>query len=78
LWVADVTQQRWWDGWFYLAVVIDVYTRAMVGWAMADHLRAELVVDALDMALRRRRPAPGTVHHSAHGAQYRRFGSDGG
>jgi transposase InsO family protein len=70
LWVADVTQQRCWDGWFYLAVVIDVYTRMVVGWSMADHLRAELVVDALDMAVWRRRPAPGGIHHSDHGAQY--------
>lgn len=64
------TQHRCWDGWFYLAVVIDVYTRMVVGWAMADHLRAELVVDALDMAIWRRRPAPGAIHHSDHGAQY--------
>ena len=53
-----------------LAVVLDVFSRRVVGWAMADHLRSELVVDALQMALWQRRPAPGAIHHSDHGAQY--------
>ena len=70
LWVADVTYVPTWEGWLYLAVVIDAWSRRVVGWAMADHLRTELVLAALDMALRRRRPAPGLVHHSDRGAQY--------
>ena len=70
LWVADVTQQMTWQGWVYLAVVIDVYSRRVIGWAIADHLRAELVCDALDMAVWTRRPQPGVIHHSDHGAQY--------
>lgn len=60
-------------GWLYLAVVLDVFSRRVVGWAMADHLRAELVVDALQMALGQRRPAPGAVHHSDPGSQYSRW-----
>lgn len=70
LWVADVTQQMTGQGWLYLAVVIDVYSRRVIGWAIADHLRAELVCDALDMAVWTRRPQPGVIHHSDHGAQY--------
>jgi putative transposase len=64
LWVADITSLPTWAGFLYLAVVLDACTRRVVGWAMADHLRAELVVDALDMALWHRRPASGPVHHS--------------
>ena len=70
LWVADITYLPTWAGFLYLAVVLDACTRRVVGWAMADHLRAELVVDALDMALWNRRPAEGLVHHSDHGSQY--------
>ncbi|GAA4738248.1 transposase [Phytohabitans rumicis] len=71
LWVADITQQMTWQGWLYLAVVLDVYSRRVVGWAIGDHMRAELVCDALDMATWTRRPTDGTViHHSDHGAQY--------
>ena len=70
LWVADITQQRCWDGWLYVAVVIDAYSRRVVGWSMADHLRTELVLDALNMAVAHRRPGPGVVHHSDHGCQY--------
>jgi putative transposase len=70
LWVADITYLPTWSGFLYLAVVLDAFSRRVVGWAMADHLRAELVVDALEMALWRRRPAPGLVHHSDHGGQY--------
>jgi len=57
-------------GFLYLAVVLDVFSRRVVGWAMADHLRAALVVDALDMAIARRRPEAGVIHHSDHGSQY--------
>jgi putative transposase len=70
LWVADITYLPTWQGFLYLAVVLDVFSRRVVGWAMAEHLRAELVLDALEMALWNRRPAPGLVHHSDHGCQY--------
>jgi len=70
LWVADITYLRTWEGWVYLAAVQDAYSRRIVGWSMADHMRAELVVDALQMALHRRRPAPGLVHHSDQGSQF--------
>jgi putative transposase len=70
LWVAVVTYLRTWQGWLYLAAVQDAYSRAIVGWSMADHMRAELVVDALQMAVARRRPDPGLIHHSDQGSQY--------
>lgn len=70
LWVADITYIRTWEGWLYLASVMDCYSRRIVGWAMADHMRAELVVDALEMAVARRRPAGRPVHHSDQGSQY--------
>jgi putative transposase len=57
LWVVDITQQRTGDGWLYLAVVLDAFSRQIVGWSMADHLRTELVLDALDMAIAQRQPA---------------------
>ena len=70
LWVADITYLRTWQGWLYLAVVVDCFSRRVVGWALEDHLRAELVVDALEQALQRRRPERGLVHHSDQGSQY--------
>jgi putative transposase len=70
LWVADITQQRTDEGWLYLAVVLDAFSRQIVGWSMAEHLRTELVLDALDMAITQRNPAPGLVHHTDHGCQY--------
>lgn len=70
LWVADITYVRTWEGWLYLAAVIDCYSRRCVGWAMGARMRAELVVDALQMAVARRRPEPGLVHHSDQGSQY--------
>jgi len=70
LWVADITYLRTWEGWVYLAAVQDAYSRRIVGWSMADHMRAELVVDALQMGLHRRRPAPGLIHHSDQGSQF--------
>jgi putative transposase len=70
LWVADITYLRTWEGWLYLAAVVDCYSRRVVGWSIADHMRAELVVDALEMAVTRRRPEPGLVHHSDQGSQY--------
>ena len=69
-WTADITYVPTWAGFLYLAVVLDVFSRRIVGWAMADHLRTELVLSALDMALWTRRPAPGVIHHSDHGCQY--------
>ena len=70
LYVADITYVRTWEGWLYLAVVLDAFSRRVVGWAMADHLRTELVLEALGMAVWQRRPAPGVVFHSDHGCQY--------
>jgi len=70
LWCADITYIRTWEGWLYLASVMDCYSRRIVGWAMADHLRSELVVDALAMAVARRRPDAGLIHHSDQGSQY--------
>jgi putative transposase len=69
LWVADLTYLRTWEGWLYLAAVQDAYSRMIVGWSMAEHMRSELVADALQMGLHRRRPAPGLVHHSDQGSQ---------
>ena len=69
-WVADITYLRTWEGWLYLVAVQDLYSRRIVGWAMADHLRAELVTDALQMALAHRRPAPGLIWHSDQGGQF--------
>src|SRR5829696_3312859 len=73
LWVADITQQRTDQGWLYLAVVLDAFSRRVVGWSMADHLRTELVLDALEMAISQRQPPPGLVCHSDHGCQYTSF-----
>jgi putative transposase len=70
LWVADITYLRTWEGWLYLAAIQDAYSRAIVGWSMADHMRQELVIDALQMAVHRRRPTPGLIHHSDQGSQY--------
>lgn len=70
LWVADVTYLRSWEGWVYLAAVQDTYSRRIVGWSMADHMRTELVVDALQMALTQRRPQPGLTFHSDQGSQF--------
>jgi putative transposase len=69
LWVADITQIWTDEGWLYLATMLDCCSRRIVGWSMADHLRAELVVDALAMATRGR-GGPGTIHHSDQGSQY--------
>jgi len=70
LWVADTTYLRTWEGWLYLAAVQDAYSRRIVGWAMTEHMRTELVADALQMAVQRRRPEPGLIHHSDQGSQY--------
>ena len=69
LWVADITYLPTWSGFLYLAVVLDAYSRRIVGWAMATHLRTELVLEALDLALWQRRPYA-VIHHSDQGSQY--------
>ena len=69
LWVADITFVPTASGFLYLAVVLDAWSRKIVGWAMANHLRAELVVDALEMAVGQRRPKD-VIHHSDQGSQY--------
>lgn len=70
LWTADITYLRTDEGFLHLAFVLDVYSRRIVGWSMASHLGTELVVDALEMAAWRRKPAAGLVHHSDRGARY--------
>ena len=69
LWVADITYVPTWAGFLFLSVVIDVFSRRVVGWAMANHLRTELVLDALEMAIWKRQPS-GVIHHSDKGSQY--------
>jgi transposase InsO family protein len=69
-WVTDITYIETDEGWLYVAAVLDLYSRKIVGWSMAEHLRAELVLDALSMALARRRPGAGLLHHSDRGVQY--------
>jgi len=69
LWVADITYIRTWVGFLYLAVVVDAFSRRVVGWAMANHLRTELVLDALEMAIHQRKPLS-VIHHSDRGSQY--------
>jgi len=69
LWVADITYIPTWAGFLYLAVVLDVFSRRIAGWAMATHLRTELVLEALNMAIGQRRPAA-VIHHSDQGSQY--------
>ena len=69
LWVADITYVPTWAGFLYLAVVLDAFSRRIVGWSMANDLRAQLVVDAMNMALTQRRPM-NVIHHSDQGSQY--------
>lgn len=69
-WVVDITYVPTGEGWLYVAGVLDLCSRKLVGWAMADHMRAELAGDALSMAVSRRRPAAGLLHHSDRGVQY--------
>ncbi len=70
LWTADITYVKTDEGFLHLAFVLDVYSRKVVGWSMASNLHTELVVDALEMAVWRRKPAAGLVHHSDRGTQY--------
>jgi putative transposase len=69
LWVADMTYIPTWSGWLYLAMVMDVYSRKIVGWAMDTNMRTELILDALQMAVTQRQPR-GVIHHSDRGSQY--------
>lgn len=69
-WFADITYVRTHQGWMYLALVMDVWSRMIVGWSMKSCMSADLADDALKMAIARRRPKAGCVHHSDHGAQY--------
>jgi putative transposase len=69
-WCGDITHVKTWDGWAYLATVIDLHSRAVVGFAVADHLRTELVTAALDMALAHRRPPARVIFHADRGTQY--------
>src|ERR1044071_3837921 len=70
VWLADITYIPTGEGWLYLAVILDLFTRKVVGWAMRDHMRAELTIAALTMAIQRRRPGAGLIHHSDRGSQY--------
>ncbi|GGK61165.1 transposase [Planomonospora parontospora subsp. parontospora] len=70
LWTADITYVPTGQGFLYLAVVLDVFSRRIVGWAMAEHMRTELVTGALAMAIHQRRPSAGVIHHSDKGGQY--------
>lgn len=70
LWVADITELPTAEGPLYLAAIVDAFSRACVGWSMADHLRTSLVLAAIDAALERRHPAGGLIHHSDRGTQY--------
>jgi transposase InsO family protein len=69
-WVADITYVRTRSGWLYLAAVMDLYSRKIVGWAMAPHMRAELVCSAMQLAVAQRQPGPGLIAHSDRGSQY--------
>jgi transposase InsO family protein len=70
VWVTDITYVWTWEGWLFLAAIVDLFSRRIVGWAVADHLRTELALEALAMALGMRQPEQGLVHHSDRGSQY--------
>ena len=70
LWVADITYIRLLEEFVYLAIVLDAFSRRLIGWALADHLEASLAVAALTMAIKQRKPPPGLIHHSDRGVQY--------
>jgi putative transposase len=72
LWVADITYIPTWSGWLYLAMVLDVWSRRVVGWSMGTSLATELILQALDMAIEQRKPE-GVIHHSDQGCQYTSF-----
>ena len=70
LWLADISSIPTREGWLYLAIILDGFSRRVVGWAMVDRLQTELVLAALRLALQRRRPDAGIIHHSDRGCQY--------
>ena len=70
VWTTDITYVWTLEGWLYVAVVVDLFSRQVVGWAIDDHMRTSLCVQALQMAFWRRKPAPGLLHHSDRGSQY--------
>jgi transposase InsO family protein len=70
VWAADITYVPTAEGWLYVAGVLDLFSRKLVGWAMAPHLETSLTLEALQMALEQRRPGPGLIHHSDRGVQY--------
>ena len=70
VWTTDITYVWTLEGWLYVAVVIDLFSRQVVGWSIADHMRTSLCVSALQMAFWRRKPEPGVLHHSDRGSQY--------
>ena len=70
VWTTDITYVWTLEGWLYVAIVIDLFSRQVVGWAIADHMRTSLCVSALQMAFWRRKPEPGLLHHSDRGSQY--------
>ena len=70
IWLADITYIETGQGWLYLAAILDLYSRRVVGWAMGDHLRTALPLDALQMAIKAQRPGAGLIHHSDRGVQY--------
>ena len=69
-WLSDITYIRTLEGWLYLAAILDLYTRRIVGWAMSDRMTSALTMSALQMALQQRQPAAGLIHHSDQGSQY--------
>jgi transposase InsO family protein len=69
-WVADITYIWTGEGWLYLAIVLDLYSRAVVGWSMSERMTRSLVMDAFMLAVKRRNPPPGLIHHSDRGSQY--------
>jgi hypothetical protein len=68
-WVGDVTYVKTWQGWAFMATVIDCFSRRVVGWAIAEHMRTDLIIDALRMAIITRNPPPGVIFHSDRGSQ---------
>jgi len=69
-WLADITYIPTQEGWLYLAAILDLYSRLIVGWAMSDRMTSALTLDALKMAIQQRKPGPGLIHHSDQGSQY--------
>ena len=70
VWFSDITYLRTREGWLYLAIILDAFSRKVVGWAMKERLTTDLTLDALDMAYQHRKPPPGLIHHSDRGGQY--------